>query len=130
MWNAVPFAETSRAQIPKQRGLYCFLARPAVDGLPPVGYPLYVGETGDKSRSHLQRRFSEYLVERKKPKRMKMLYVFEELQDHIVFAYTEILDPHVSLKNLEARLTDALVPPYSDDDFSAAMRPSVPIARR
>lgn len=122
-WSSVSFDATAQQCIPEARGLYVFIAVPKTPStLPPLGFPLYVGETGDESDADLRGRFQQYLREVSGRGRLKFYRMAQKLQGHIVFAFAPVLDKAVSLKNLEAKLTDALVPPMGDQDYSAEMR--------
>jgi hypothetical protein len=123
VWASVDFTEKSSAAVPDIRGVYCFIARPRSLGLPNVGFALYVGETGDTSAATLASRFKDYLREARGGGRLKIKAWFTRLNGHLEFAYVPIGDAKVALKALEAELSDALLPPLSDADYSAEMRP-------
>jgi hypothetical protein len=123
-WSSVRFESGAKASVPASRGLYVFLAIPQTpSALPPaIGFPLYVGETGDESGANLRSRFGQYLVEVTGTRRLKFYRMARKLEGHIFFAFAPVADPTISLKALETKLTDALVPPMGDQDFSAEMR--------
>jgi len=118
-WTAVPFGPTTSAGVPTVPGFYCFFVGYPPGGLPPVGYPLYVGKT----ERTLRRRFGEYLREKNSPsgrgRVRKFLKVFE---DEIMFLFAPFHGTAKQVKEIETALHDALRPPYSDVGFSAEVR--------
>jgi hypothetical protein len=122
-WKEVEFNASASSALPRERGLYCFIVRPKLQSAgPQLGFPMYVGETGDTSKSHLRKRFGDYLQEKTKMKRTKFAVMFDQLDGCIYFAYAEVSDRSVSLRALETRLSDALQAPLSSDDYSAELR--------
>lgn len=130
-WQAVAFDTASKPTVPASRGVYCFVARPRGGGYPTgLGYPLYVGETGDVSKAELRTRFGQYLDEAAGKGRTKMYEWLDKLRDQVDFAYAVVADTTVQLKSIEKKLSDALIPPLSDKDFSAEVREAVKAFRR
>lgn len=107
----------------QQPGIYAFAISAANDWLPPHGYIIYIGQTGaaqpDRTLGH---RVKEYAREKKRPKR-KHVWEFLNKWDGSLIFYFAPADPNaVDLLQLEALLNDALVPPYSIQDFSPEVR--------
>jgi hypothetical protein len=119
VWTHIPFEEAEFVNVPQEPGLYCFFVGLPPANLPPIGYPLYVGETGRQLRI----RFREYLREKDDPggrKRIrKILTVFE---GELFFSCAPFTGTHQDRKVVETELHDALMPAYSDIGFSGEVR--------
>ena len=124
-WNFVRFKKSEAAVVPTARGVYAFLVACSSNGMPPYGYLMYVGETGNDSQETLHSRFLGYFREMREKSR-PVHYVLNKYKKHLYFHYSQVPDRRRNLKNLEAALCDALIPPYNVRDFSAEMRNAKP----
>ncbi len=120
-WNSVRFRKAESTAVPASRGVYAFLIKFCSDGIPPHGYLMYVGETGNDSQETLRSRFLGYFSEMQAKER-SIHYVLCKYENHLYFHYSLVLDRRRNLKRIEAWLCDTLVPPYNVKDFSVEMR--------
>ena len=125
-WISVAFETGGAAAVPETAGFYCFFVGPALAALPPAGYPLYVGETGN-----LRKRYGNYLIEKNsktgREHVRKFLKVFE---GEVRFAYavwptTSPPPTKTGLRAIEKELNDALMPFYSRKDFTANVKAKI-----
>ena len=125
VWNDVPFGPSMQGQVPDVRGVYAFvLGMPRTD-VPQFGYPMYVGETGNRSAATLRRRFGDYLQEKAQQKRTKFYVFLNEWDGWIRFAYATVPDKRRNLVKIEEHLNRALIPPLVRDDFPADILPEI-----
>jgi hypothetical protein len=118
-WQKTRFKKPNPA-IPKVRGLYAFTLELFPTILPPHGYILYVGITGDKAARTLRERYNEYFVEaRSANARPKVQYMLVKWQRDLFFNYVELPDPSIDLKELESAFINAVRPPVNERDFRA-----------
>lgn len=123
-WQQIPFREENADGIVEQPGIYAFAIAHGQAGLPPHGYILYIGEVGAKSgpTRTLRARFKDYVREKARGKRPQVAYFLNTWETCLVFHFAS-LDPNtVDLFDVERRLNDAMIPPYSRGDFSADIR--------
>src|ERR1035441_5109622 len=116
-WNSVRFRKSESPAIPTSRGVYAFLIKFTKDGIPPHGYLVYVGETGQGSLETLRSRSVSFVSELQSPERA-VHYVLCKYENHLYFLYSPVLDKRRNLKTIESSLCDTLVPPYNVKDFS------------
>lgn len=124
-WQQVAFNKSQTSVVFQQPGVYAFAIQHAAAGLPPHSYVIYIGEVGSERRGPrtLQKRFLEYFGEKVRPKRQHVNYFLNAWETCLMF-YFAAVDPNVAnLKALEAALNDAMLPPYSVNDFSVEVRP-------
>jgi hypothetical protein len=121
-WSRLKFTAANQAAVPAQRGLYAFTVVADNPCLPPNAYVMYIGETGDKNKRHLQVRYGDYLDEQKTLKRASVHFMLNAWEDHIYFYYSPVTDRRRRLKKIEQTLNDALQPPISRRDFTAKIR--------
>ena len=110
-WVRVKFDQTSASVVPNdKRGVYTFVAEPAIADHPSCNYLLYVGMVED---SDFRTRFKSYLAEESKPKpREHVLYMTDRWKNHLWFYYCP-LDPKVLAEPLENALLTAFLPPVN-----------------
>ncbi len=123
-WQSVRFQPDQRGNVPKERGLYAFVLRPAISGIFELGYLMYLGQTGHGSARTLHDRFGDYLQPSKVRKRTHIARMMEKWQDYLVFYFIKLKDA-TNLKALEAGLNDALIPPFVTSDYSIQIRAAV-----
>ena|ERR1700733_5146370 len=121
-WKKVRFAESNRQLVPSARGIYAFIVELNEGGLPPHGYVMYVGISGETGGHNLRKRYGDYLGYRETAKRAGVHYMLRNWDSVLFFHYAEVQDRRVSLRKLEREISDALVPPFSTNDFSAEIR--------
>lgn len=121
-WNKVKFTQKNNHLIPANRGIYAFVVEHNGSNLPYHGYIMYIGISGDSGNSNLRNRYRNYLDEMKKKKRSSIYYMLNNWGPCLFFHYAEVSDKRVSLHKLEMSMSDALIPPYSTNDFSAEIR--------
>lgn len=122
VWEKVEFTSANKASIPKTRGIYAFVVEHNDFGLPPHGYVLYVGISGDTSKRTLQIRYGDYLRDKRINKRANIHYMLNKWDECLFFHYAAIVDKRIKLSKLEKDMSDALQPPFSKKDFSAEIR--------
>jgi hypothetical protein len=125
-WKQTPFDVKHTASVIEQPGVYAFAIQHGALGLPPHGYVIYVGqagaEKGHKIRT-LRKRFTEYFKDKIKPKRPAVHYFLNAWETCLVFHFAPVDPKATNLKAVEAALNDAMLPPFSINDFSAEVRP-------
>ena len=122
-WTTLKFEEANRQHVPAIRGVYAFTVQHVNGHFPPHGYIMYIGITGDVSKTRtLFDRYSDYLRERKRQKRFKIAYMLDKYADDLYFSYATITDPTFDLGKLELDLNDAVIPPVVVKDFTAEIR--------
>jgi len=130
-WLRVAFEKKEKKNVPDDRGVYCFVITPnAKPTLPLAMYPIYIGETGNKSKANLRTRFGQYLREAEIKKRPHVFYALNKWRGHLSFYYAVVSNPNRSLTRIEASLNTALVPPFSHEDYVATFRPKVGVLRK
>lgn len=122
VWKKVEFTSANKASIPKSRGVYAFVVEHNDHGLPPHGYVMYVGISGDTSKRTLQVRYGDYLQDKIRDKRANIHYLLNKWDECLFFHYAEVKDRRVKLSKIEKDMSDALLPPFSKKDFSAKIR--------
>jgi len=123
-WIGVQFDHANANEVPNGRGVYAFIVEETGKGLPPHGYVMYVGKAGDGAHS-LRKRFRDYFQDIKRPKRPSIYNMLNQWGDVLSFYFAEIHNPDVQLTDLETALNDALLPPFSKNDFSAGVRKAI-----
>jgi hypothetical protein len=123
-WKNVQFRQEQAESVPNSRGVYAFIIESAGNGLPPHGYVMYVGKAGD-GRHSLKKRFNDYFQEQKRPKRPRIYRMLTRWHGVLSFYFAQIENPAIELTDIERSLNDALLPPFSRNDFSAGMRKAV-----
>lgn len=122
-WQRVDFTPSNQCVIPRMRGIYVFSAESRTPKLPPHGYILYLGLTGDEaSDSNLYRRYGEYVRQQaRKTGRPAVTYMLDNWSDHLTFYFCPIKNPNVSLAQIETRFLNAVIPPINKRDMDAAI---------
>lgn len=121
-WKKVKFTPGNHKSVPVARGIYAFVVEHNVSQLPPHGYVMYVGITGDTGKHNLRRRYGNYLRDKLVDKRAGIHYMLNNWAASIYFHYAVVADKRYRLATLETNMTDALIPPYNSKDFSAEVR--------
>ena len=117
-WNLAVFRVGGAQAVPKGPGFYCFVVANPAGQLPLVLYPLYAGETND-----LRRRYREYIREKNSPTgRVTVRKFLKVFWGGITFAYAPMNIDGAARRTIEKQLNDALMPPYSQKDFSAEVK--------
>jgi hypothetical protein len=122
-WTTVSFGPKCLSSVISEPGLYAFSIQTPKAGLPPHSYILYIGQTGAKQKTRtLRKRAGEYLKEEKSAKRRHVWEFLNKWSKHLSFHFAPV-DPEIyDLEDIEKRLNDALLPPYSVNDFSAEIK--------
>ena len=106
---------------------YAFVVRIPHAGLPPHGWVMYIGQTGDgTSDATLRGRFGQYLKEKKKFKRARVFFMLNAWDGHLEFIYSALPARKAELVNLETQLLGAFRPPFAEP---ARCSPSVRSAK-
>ena len=122
-WIKVKFERANRNKVPKTRGIYAFVVLGNHQSLPPHGFVMYIGQAGDSNSARtLNKRYGEYLREKKVNKRAGVHYMLSNWSTCIYFCYAEVPSPGINLKRLERSLNDSMIPPFSTNDFSAELK--------
>lgn len=124
-WEQIPFERKNAGSIMEKPGIYAFAVAHGQPGLPPHGYILYIGEVGAKKgpTRTLRARFREYFREKVRPKRQHVAYFLNAWETCLVFHFASLDPSTVDLLDIEMRLNDAMMPPFSRGDFSPEVRP-------
>ena len=120
VWQSVKFDPKEQAKLPTEPGLYAFVVRVNFPGLPPNGWVLYIGQTGDGvSAGTLRNRFGQYLRDKKKPKRPSVFFMLNAWDGALEFFYTPLSSRKADLEKLETELLGAFRPPFTDRTYPA-----------
>lgn len=117
-WECVKFEKGNKTSIPKVRGIYCFIIKHEHPALPSNAYIAYIGLVGDSNNRGLRVRYSDYLREQRRPKRLHVNIMLNKWKDYIYFYYVKIPDKRRSLESIETKLLDSIIPPFNKNDFS------------
>lgn len=120
-WKCVKFEKDNKSQIPTKKGVYAFFIEPRIAKFPSHAYLTYIGEAGHESDGNLQKRFEDYLQEKRRPKRIHIYHMLNTWEDYLYFYYAEVnpIQTDLTLKQLEERLLDTFTPPFSKRGYSA-----------
>jgi hypothetical protein len=121
-WAKVKFTAGNHSFVPLARGVYAFVVEHNISQLPPHGYVMYVGITGDSGKHNLRRRYGNYLRDKRIDKRAGIHYMLNNWAASMYFHYAVVSDKRYSLATLESQIADALIPPFNKQDFSAEIR--------
>lgn len=121
VWSKQKFTSGSKAKIPEERGLYVFTVELSPGFLPPHGYIMYAGITGDTSDNrNLRIRFCDYLRQLKNEDgRPAVFYMLKNWSKDLFFNFVSLPDKTVDLALLEQELLKAVIPPINMRDLGA-----------
>jgi len=124
VWSRVPFKKSKLATVANEPGVYAFSVLYDAADLPPHGYILYVGQTGAKKKGQrtLRQRAREYYREKTGGRREQVAFFLNKWARCLYFYYAQLNPATVDLLQIESKLNDALLPPYSVADFSPKVR--------
>jgi len=89
--------------------------------LPPHGYILYVGITGNTSNSNLQTRYRQYLHDlRSENGRPAIVYMLKNWPKDWFFNFVALLNRNGDLAKLEKALISCIMPPVGSIGLMAA----------
>ena len=129
-WKCVKFERDNANQIPTKKGIYAFFIEPRIAKFPTHGYLAYLGQTGHDSERNLRKRFGDYLYEKTRSKRSLVHFMLNTWENYLYFYYA-VVDPiQTDLKQLEQKLLDTFMPPFSERGYSAEVGEMEKIARR
>jgi hypothetical protein len=121
-WKKVKFTKSNRNKIPRDKGIYCFVAQPKLTNFFETTYLFYIGKTNRT----LWIRYKEYLDEQagKGKPRNKVYEMLNQYSDYLYFYYTSI--PNVSdVDNCEEKLLNTFVPRVNTDIPEAKISPEL-----
>ncbi len=120
-WSKEKFNKSSKGKIPQERGLYIFTVELSTGLLPPHGYIMYAGITGDTSDNRdLRVRYGDYLRQLdKEDGRPAVYYMLKNWSKDLFFNYVALPDKKVDLAALEQSLLQAVIPPVNIRDLGA-----------
>jgi len=122
-WKRLQFNAANKKKVSQKRGVYAFVIQHDDSNLPQHGYITYIGITGfDSSDRNLQKRYQEYLRDQERPKRPPIHNMLNKWKECLYFHFAEVEDETVDLKDMEKKLSGAVIPPYSTNDFEADIR--------
>lgn len=133
-WDKVRFTPENKANVPAQRGIYAFIVQfqdhqVLPIALPPHGYVMYAGITGEKAEDRtLFDRYGDYVRDQKRPKRYSIYSMLNKWKEDMFFHFAAV-GPEFDLGAAETALNDAMIPPYVTNDFSAEVRALVRVLR-
>jgi len=114
-WQTYRLDTTEKDRIPNQSGVYSLFIQPGIANHPACSYLMYVGQA-----KSLQRRFMDYLNERKRGTGRPKIYRFlNKYQDYVWFCCTTVRK--VDLTKVEDNLLNAYIPP-ANDQYPAEIR--------
>ena len=120
-WHSVKFAKAAQGSIPQEPGLYAFVVRIPFDGLPPHGWVLYIGQTGDgASGADLRSRYGQYLRYQRVSKRAMVFLMLNLWDGHLEFFFTPQPSRKADLVTMETQLLGAFRPPFTDRTYPAS----------
>jgi hypothetical protein len=130
-WQSVQFLPANQDGVSPLRGIYAFVIQHPNTDLPPHGYVAYVGITGNAAdRRTLQVRFGEYLRDQQSLDRLAVSRMLRKWRDCLYFHFAEVPDKKIDLSTIEKAVNDALIPPFSTQDFSAEIRQAKNVAEK
>ncbi len=118
-WQRVRY--NSDQQPVNRRGVYAFVLCPEMilaQRVPPFGFVLYVGETGNSGSETLNSRLRSYRNKRAQRNRARIYAMIEIWSEHLYFYYGEV-STAIDTRTCEKSLLDTLLPPCNEKDFSA-----------
>jgi hypothetical protein len=123
-WSTITFSASRVKNVISKPGLYAFSVVTRRIGLPPHGYILYVGQTGFKSGTArtLRARAGEYLRSKHSSKRPNVWEFLNKWWGNLNFHFVSVDPIKEDLSKLEQALNNALMPPYSVNDFSPEIK--------
>ena len=127
-WEFVRFSKENKETIPQKKGIYCFIIRHDHAALPMHGYIAYVGLTGKSEQRNLRVRYSEYLRDQVRPKRIHIHQMLNRWSDDLYFYFSVVENNDIGLTTIETALLDALIPPFNEKDFSAELGQNIKAA--
>jgi len=114
-WSAIPFRRGGGSTLPAEAGFYCFFVGQARPQLPLILFPLYAGETGN-----LRQRYGQYVREKDSRKgRYHVRRFLKAFAGEAAFAFALFDGEEQARKAIEKQLNNALMPPYSQNDYTA-----------
>lgn len=122
-WKTVQFQKRNLPNIAKLKGVYAFSVAHHEAGLPPHNYVLYIGQTGARAAERTLRiRIRNYFNEETNPKRAHVYKFIKKWKTCLLVHFAPVDTTKADLLDIEAKLNDALMPPYSVGDFSPQIR--------
>jgi hypothetical protein len=120
-WQRIDFRPQNHPAVPKERGIYVFSCEHRGTKLPPHGYILYVGITGDEdSISTLYNRYAQYVRHQMtRTGRPAVVYMLDNWAEHLSFYFCPITNPKISLGNIEQKILNCIIPPINKRDMTA-----------
>lgn len=121
-WEKIRFIPANQHLVPQARGIYAFTLELSPTKLPPHGYILYVGITGDVSSSNLNIRYGQYLSNlRNEDVRPAVLYMMSNWRNDLYFNFIPLPNPRISLEKLEKAFINSVIPPVNKRDLDASI---------
>jgi len=122
-WKTVRFLKRNLASIARMKGVYAFAIAHHESDLPPHSYILYIGQTGARANERtLRARIGDYFEEQTNPKRAHVYKFLKKWKTCLSVHFAAVDAKKANLLKIEAKLNDALIPPYSVKDFSPRIR--------
>ena len=120
-WQRTEFRPENQGNIPNVRGVYVFSLEQHALKVPPHGYILYVGITGDgESESTLYKRYGQYLRHQaNKTGRPGIEYMLTNWAGYLTFYFCPVENRRISLARIERSFINAIIPPINKRDMTA-----------
>lgn len=120
-WSKEKFNKPSQKKVPQERGIYVFTVELSSGLLPPHGYIMYAGITGDTSDNRdLRLRFGDYLRQlTNEDGRPAVFYMLKNWSRDLFFNFVSLPDKTIDLAILEQSLLQAIIPPINIRDLGA-----------
>ena len=124
-WNSIKFGAEEKENVPNDKGgVYAFVISHQRNFLPPNGYIMYIGITGENSNRSLRDRYGEYLMTSQVKRRPQITRMIVQWHPILRFHFAPVADdfPSEQLRALEKRLITAFMPPCCKNDMTADTR--------
>lgn len=121
VWQKVDFNLSSRAMVPKEKGVYAFALEINHTSMVPVTHILYIGKAGDTDSSNtLWKRYYDYIRTEKVADRVRIAEMLRQWRGKLSYYYAVVGD-EFSTGVIEESLLDILIPPYNRGDYSVEL---------
>lgn len=127
-WDSIKYGNEELGKVPDdKRGIYAFVIEHRGAVIPQHGYILYVGIAGRKSKRTLRERYRDYLNEKSVMKRSRIAMMIGNWHSVLRFYFAPVDDSVSSedLEKLEEKINGAFLPPFSNGDFEAELKPGL-----
>ena len=118
-WETRKLTDFESHMLPEEAGLYSFSIGLSDNSFPENNYILYYGETNKQT---IQERFKQYTTKSQISKRQSIFKMLKSWKEYLYFSYATVNYKPSEIKEIEKKLNDAFMPPYSIRDYSEPVR--------